>query len=608
MAPTPTIQNSIPVRYDPRVVVKPCEPDRVPHLPGDILYMIAQALPQPKQVFNLALASKDTWYHLQPALYECEVTYEARLAHRYDIEFRVFKATVPVRYKPYHIAGAMTALHWASTRGASALPVAQRAIQAALVHQPSYINGLDLIRRAYYLQEDIPRRTRRTFGDHPPPLFIALAHGNLELFQALVDAGADLSLTLGRMEYYHCSRDISKIHSRCAASWPFETVPGACMFGDPIAGYEEPHYPTVCQTIGHLAIELGQTEVLEMLLRKGLDHQQTVCPLLHHAVLHGSLPAMKAILARDPGAVHGYYRDKTVLHMLPWTKPMADAEIYERKLESMASCLFEHGISPGAPARRYESAGFRNIGGDTALDEALKCLASFEAKECGHRAAIGQWSVNILVGHGSSWLPGDAANAHLEHVRRGILFACIKNIVLVKCWPGWYHNNSALWNSDFDATRIRNNRMFWGRTCQALIRQASEALARDAGGHGTEAIREILHTGFRVMVDTVDQKWQQAGIVGWWALEALGNLFLSTGMELCGETKRAWDRILKRDYKDPADLPEWMRPGVGLPGSIKKCEELDGDKSDWAFLLEGTTFKNPEGTFPPCDHDHMYTF
>ena len=78
----PIIQRSVPVRYDPRVVVKPSPPHRVPHLPVQILYLVAQALPQPKWVSNLARVDKESWVYLQPALYECEVTYEARIAHK----------------------------------------------------------------------------------------------------------------------------------------------------------------------------------------------------------------------------------------------------------------------------------------------------------------------------------------------------------------------------------------------------------------------------------------------------------------------------------------------------------------------------------------------
>lgn len=86
MSRTHIIQNTIPTRYDPRVTVIPCEPARVPRLPVELLYQIAKALPQPKQVYHLALASKETWEYLQPALYECEVTFEARLAHKFGGE------------------------------------------------------------------------------------------------------------------------------------------------------------------------------------------------------------------------------------------------------------------------------------------------------------------------------------------------------------------------------------------------------------------------------------------------------------------------------------------------------------------------------------------
>lgn len=79
---TPITQRSVPVRYDPRVVVKPRPPHRVPRLPVQILHLIAQALPQPKWVFNLARVDKESWEYLQPGRYECEVTYEAEIADK----------------------------------------------------------------------------------------------------------------------------------------------------------------------------------------------------------------------------------------------------------------------------------------------------------------------------------------------------------------------------------------------------------------------------------------------------------------------------------------------------------------------------------------------
>lgn len=80
------IQNSIPVSYSVRVKVLPCSPDRVPQLSVDILYLIAQTLPRPKWVYNLARVNRQTWYYLQPALFQCEVTYEARLSQHFGID------------------------------------------------------------------------------------------------------------------------------------------------------------------------------------------------------------------------------------------------------------------------------------------------------------------------------------------------------------------------------------------------------------------------------------------------------------------------------------------------------------------------------------------
>jgi hypothetical protein len=75
--------NNIPARYDPNFKIKPCDPARVPHLPVQILYLIARALPDPKSVFKFAGSSEETWDCWQPAFFECEVTLKSRLLERY---------------------------------------------------------------------------------------------------------------------------------------------------------------------------------------------------------------------------------------------------------------------------------------------------------------------------------------------------------------------------------------------------------------------------------------------------------------------------------------------------------------------------------------------
>lgn len=66
-------------RVNFRPTVEPVASNRIPYLPIEIRYNIAKKLPRPKWIYNLARVDKSTWEYLQPALYECEVTYEARL-------------------------------------------------------------------------------------------------------------------------------------------------------------------------------------------------------------------------------------------------------------------------------------------------------------------------------------------------------------------------------------------------------------------------------------------------------------------------------------------------------------------------------------------------
>lgn len=53
-------------------------------LPGEILYLIAQALPRPKWVDNLARSNKQSCHYLQPAFFQCDVASEARQQENFD--------------------------------------------------------------------------------------------------------------------------------------------------------------------------------------------------------------------------------------------------------------------------------------------------------------------------------------------------------------------------------------------------------------------------------------------------------------------------------------------------------------------------------------------
>lgn len=643
-------------------MVTPCEPNRVPYLPVQILYQIAKALPQPKQVFHLALASKEIWEYLQPALYECEVTYEARLAHEYGGQSstslqkyyafylrgdgdnnsvgereneedtapaaelscqhnktlslgkfnpgecdecgigriipdkRIFEAQMPRIDEQYRIDGAMTALHWASMHGASALPVAQKAIRAALVHQPSYINGLNLINR-HYRKHELDDESRLVIADHPPPLFLAVAQGNLEVCQALIYAGADTSLLLGLTTHVWDPRGkgevkfvSSKIHRQCVEDWLGQVE---CVCELPIEPDEYADLELIsCQTVGYVAVGSERTEILQMLLRSGLNVQQGSWSLVHCAVLGGNLAAVKALLQHDPSLVHSRHKGNTPMHSVPFMKKTIGTDIPEEQVEAIVSCLLEHGAILDAPADGYDAYFEHSPPGETPLQFALTrlCHLDFESDEDSILTTLR--AVNVFISMGSSWVPPLPDSDLLlryaiifpgfSQAKDGILANCLEKTILLVTHP--YLGDYDLWDSHFDPIRYRAVRKAWGQICKTIVAKASESLSRDTDADTRATVEAALSLAFRRLVHQANHYWHRAGIVGWWALEAVGNLLLSTGIMPGDETMRGWERILKRDYE---------APGLNVK-LIKDCEALDGDESEWAFLLAGVNAKETE--------------
>ena len=211
--------------------------------------LIAQALPRPKWVYNLARANRESCYYLQPALFQCEVPYEARLKENLGIgdenasenwsirwsaeaqtddknlsadvnrclnfnitlgekcegqiaiEKAVFKAgdwKAPLQNQA--MDSDLTALNWACAKGADGVPAGLKAIRAASVHQPSYINGTGLIlRHGGNLRNwdrfgPIKEPYAALTGEIPPFLFLSVAFGNVELCEALIEAGCNVNL------------------------------------------------------------------------------------------------------------------------------------------------------------------------------------------------------------------------------------------------------------------------------------------------------------------------------------------------------------------------------------------------------------------------------
>ncbi|KAJ0103820.1 hypothetical protein J7T55_000447 [Diaporthe amygdali] len=401
--------SAIPARYDPRVVVIPCAPGRVPDLPVQILYLIAQELPQPKSVFNLAIASKGTWDYLQPALYQCEVTYEARLIHKYgggtsekaaqsnepscheqcgecqgriNLDDRTFESPAPENL--LCTDRRITALHWASMQGESALPVALKAIRSALKHQPSYIDA------------------------------------------------------------------------------------------------------------GHVAIQYGNTEVLELLLRNGLNIKLGRLALIHFAVMEGNLAAVKALLNHDPSLIHKRVCRQdgfTLIQTLSFMKQKAGSEDkWNQQLRDMNSYLLERGAVLDAEAGNYAVVDLYWNQSDfedgeehdgeklTALQIALNYARYLIAPTDAHRAQVftALHAAEVFISMGADWrrqLPSDPS-------QRGILGLCLKRTVELyedvnSEEPGLFKRAGLELCDETEMSLYRETRRAWGRVLKAIVENAA---------------------------------------------------------------------------------------------------------------------------------------
>lgn len=716
MEQTRIIQNAIPTRYDPLVTVTPCETARFPHLPLDILYQVARALPQPKQVFNLALASKETWEYLQPALFECEVTYESRLAHQYgggsstsleqhygnyepptptassvedgswgdsdsgsdhygrgdwynlgngfgiqssdeqhendledsiqsnddqhtydwedyvqndddqsgydwedyvqnhndhngydseddiqsddydqsagdlsteascfhpesrpschgasifgecdkcdgriSLQNRTFEAPMPKIEDPIRIEGAMTALHWAAKKGASALPVAQRAIRSALAHQPSYINGVGLQERLLCdpVEDDTPRYIP---ADLPPPLFLAIAHGNFEVFNALLDAGCATNLLQGQAVCgWRCSWRKSsmdpimsfKIHEECMEV-ERRVDPCVCewklYYGRDDYVQEEPR---ICQSAGHIAIRYEQPEMLKVLLLNGLNVQPPQPASLHlaqFAVRRGSLACLKVLLDLDPSLTSSYLNGETILESVRFMGQNAERDVRDRLMRNIVSFLLQHGAVLDARTCDRVPGGRRRENWDqsglTALQTAL--LFPLRTVIADPKLFTSLHAAEVFISMGASW------EQRVRPVRPDsprfpgipdpdyIMPLSLEKAVEKLHMEMWHVEGQG--RDHFDETNSErvNLRAAWGQVFTTIVETARESLT-NGSSQNKAAVESALSSTFARLVN----RWSRSVANGedWcWpsAAKGAGRLLLSTGITPSDADLKEW--------------------------------------------------------------------
>lgn len=580
----PIIQNSVPVRYNPRVKVLPCSPDRVPQLSVEILYLIAQTLPRPKWVYNLALVNKQTWYYLQPALFQCEVTYEARLSQHFGvddeplseasayevqisntedtqelclhglnttlceecgdriaIEEVTFRADRDADFLSETGVAQVTALHWACAKGADGVPAGLKAIRAASVHQPSYIDGKDLIPRFMGNQNyggSFIIRTVRLCGEIPPPLFLAVAIGNVDLCKALIEAGCNVNLLqpgeycegmFGSHRQYEFGI-LFKIHDKC-------TSKKRCDWDD--------IQFVPCRTAGHVAVQHDRPALLKLLLDGGLDPNLGQESLIHQAVYAGNRSATRLLLDRYPELSqckderHGW----TPLHALSLTASWW-GDPWERRplglFKGIASDLMERGASLEAisiPRVWYEHQG-------TPLQHALRRADQYDYWE-GNPLDVAEAFVQL----GCVW----SQPVNSERPAESILDHCISRATLwSKAWDpfsSWYRRSS-------------EKHMGYARLVKAIVESERGRVKLD--GPSRKAFLDAFND---LAARSIPLPTQYDAF----ATEVVGKLLLSTGITPDASHVSNWTQSIRKIQYWSAESP------TGLKRRLQVWEDIMSD-------------------------------
>lgn len=628
-------QSSVPTYDDERVKVKPCDLDRVPYLPDQVMYLIASALPNPKSVLNLALASKDTWKNLRPALLKCEVTYESRLGQIYGgtssdslqqhfskqiqgnnisdngeeapktgpetpekipppgdkacqhgripeqcvifgdrirLENRPFESPLPDSL--LFTDRRLTALHSACKQGPSALQLARDLIRSAQVHQPSYIDGVGLQERTFHHTDKEKweltppeKMPPPLLGDLPPPLFFAVAHGNMEVFGALIEGGCSVNLLQGQSECQAFSIELDdwetfmsfKVHKECMMSrgetadqftLPLECV---CQWFDRISFYET----AGCLTAGHVAIQHDKMEMLEALLRGGLDVQKGLDPLINYAVALGNVAAVKTLLEHDPSLFHRREWNRPLIHAVPFIEKRHDEDnsAHYGRIRHMLEYLIANGANVDSESDAVVDVDpdDLNDSGLTALQTALEEARVFD--ESMPRVAGLLTAAEVLIRGGAAWNRPILSRAPSD---------MILDIAVVRA-AGLFSDIFPL--DETETTQALESRKGWGRLVKAMIETWSQAQA-DANNVTANRANtvETFSNAFTYLVNFHDPE-NGPNRFGPWGTEAVGKLLLSTGIT-----------------PSPADMEKWK---ILCRNREASWISEDGDRSQREFLLAG---------------------
>lgn len=287
---------------------------------ADLVYMIANACDDPRDVLNLAKLNRENWLTLQPLLYKKEVMWSKvvklqRLAkvHEEDDwsssypeeELENYLVAEKNLYSDRELRS--TALHRAIENNDECL--VRKLVRSAKLHNPGYIDG---------------RYTPLLM----PPLLQAVNLGREVLVEILIEAGCDIDTIFGGHDTgLNLEEPVQEgIHSRCTIYGPkvagmktdchMHTGPSSVSSEATRAadantdeemdglGSDEKEACRDCQNAVFLAIEGGHRSILALLINAGASVNYPYYPLLQHACRMGRIDIVRDIVDYNPDLVN----------------------------------------------------------------------------------------------------------------------------------------------------------------------------------------------------------------------------------------------------------------------------------------------------------------
>lgn len=573
------IQNSIPAVYDSRVLIRSCNPDQVPYLPIQILYLIARALPRPRWVYNLARVNRETWYYLQPALFECEVTYEARLEERFgngdredewgECSERSGSGEEQGQNKEPTTRDDGSRGHPDQCRHGLRTALCEEcgekiAIEEHIFNEVRLWEEMDCYLLASMWRRQYSHLTALHWackkGDHALPVALKAIRAASAHQPSYID-GVGLRLRqygytndlfgtriplLGEfpsplfiaVEYGNqnlaevlieagCNLNLIHPKEMCADDeLVYFKIHESCM---PADGRQGSHWGgetlANCQTAGHLAVEHNEPSILKLLLDRGLDPYLGTQPKLYTAILVGNIPAINILLDHSPESSQTRWLGVNPLHKLSFLGQLGMNRVQQEEVRTIASNLVQKGAM-----LEEETSDSSTPGPLTPLQFSLQQMNAWQYDQ-----GPAPYVAEALIQLGSVWNQLSSSSGSLE----SILDHCISKATL------W--STRELYNVDYhDKMPVMEYCISFARLVKAMTKNIPACVLELRQKRNNIPPMEAFLKGFNGLARKSIEKPSNYDTI---ATDVEGKLLLSTGITPHASLVEQWAQSIHKIQK-----------------------------------------------------------